>query len=631
MDPNLLNYYNQELQHLRDMGGEFATAYPKIANRLSLEKFDVTDPYVERLLEGFAFLSARVHLQLEAEFPKFTQYLLESVYPHYLAPTPSMTIVEFKPDLGQGSLASGFTIDRQSELRSLLEKGEQTPCVFRTAHNVCLWPVVLDEARYILSGGDLPDVRLPDGSKIRSAIRFRLRTTAGLKFSELENFDALTLHIRGSGRLTTQIYELLIANGVGVVSSPVDRPVPWMEINERAAIKRVGYADDEALLPPTARTFSGYRLLQEYFSFPERYFFVELSGLAAAARRCDSDQLEVTVLLNSRDGTLERAVDASQFSLNCTPAINLFPRQTDRAHISTTKNEHHLVVDRTRSIDFEVFQVNRVIGFGSGNEDRQEFLPFYSAREKAGHDATGAYFALNRVQRMPSTRQLRTGKRSKYSGSEVYVSLVDGHAAPHRQSLNQIEAETLCTNRDLPILVASSIGRGGEQGSDFTMVDSAPVDSVKVVTEPTRPRVSMAHGETAWRLVSHLSLNYLSISEGSAAQGAGVLRELLSLYGDIQAAHIQRQIEGVLNVESKPIVRRVPGGGPIAVARGMEIKTTFDESSFEGVGVVVLGGVLDEFFARHVGINSFTETVIAGNDRGEIARWPARIGKRQML
>src|SRR5262245_14145561 len=287
MDPRLLKYYNRELTHLREMGGEFAAEFPKIAGRLSLDGFECADPYVERLLEGFAFLAARLQMRMDAEFPRFTQHLFEMVYPHYVCPTPSMAVVQMRPDLKEGALADGFVVPRGSSLRGISGKGETTACEFRTAHDVTLYPLELVEAHYV--SRDSAGVELPDVPGVKAAIRIRLRATAGLALSKLK-LDRLPLFIRGMGERPMQIYEQIMAGCVGLSLRPTGRPVPWQVVLPRTSVHPVGFHDAEALLPGGPRSFQGYRLLAEYFACPQRFMFVEVSGLAAAIER-SSDQL----------------------------------------------------------------------------------------------------------------------------------------------------------------------------------------------------------------------------------------------------------------------------------------------------------------------------------------------------
>lgn len=625
MDPRLLQYYNRELQFLRELGGEFAKEFPKIAGRLGLEGFECVDPYVERLLEGFSFLAARVQLKIDAEFPQFTQHLLEVIYPHYLAPTPSMAIVHFLPDLTEGALDQGFVLPRDTELHSVLGKGEQTSCQYRTAHPVTLWPIEISEAQYFAGKEPVASLDLPDAHRVRAGIRLRLRTTQpGLAFSKLP-LEQLTLYLQGSDALPMRLYEQLLANVILRVARPGQRPAPWHEVTPGNPVQRTGFDEQQALLPYVPRSFQGYRLLHEYFAFPQRYLFVELGGLGSAVRRCAGEELEILLLLDRADPVLENRVAAENFILFCAPAVNLFPRRADRIHLGVQVAEHHVIPDRTRPMDFEIYQVRGVTGIGADGEE-QEFLPFYAHYDRLNERGQRAFYTVHRLPRLLSTHQRRVGPRSSYIGSETYLALVDADAAPYSGSLQQLAVTTLCTNRDLPLHMP--IGRGE---TDFTLNSGAPVRAVRCITGPTQPRPSRAHGDTAWRLISHLSLNYLSLADTDDRQGAVALRELLALYGDLAEAGVRRQIDGVVSIQSRPITRRAPVAGPIAFARGLEVAVQLDESAFEGAGAFLLGAVLERFFARYASINSFTETVIRSLERGEMMRWPARIGHRQIF
>lgn len=622
MDPRLLKYYNKELQYIREMGGEFAKEYPKIAGRLGLEGFDCADPYVERLLEGFAFLAARIQLKLDAEFPKFTQHLLEAVYPHYLSPTPSIAVAKLQPDLTEGGLAEGFIVPRNTALRSLLGKGEQTSCEYRTAHDTTLWPLELDEAEYLttFTGKELPDI---PGAK--AAIRLKLRCTAGLTFNKLA-LNNLPIYLQGVDELPMHLYEQLLGNSLAVVVRPTKSPAPWQEVIENSPITPLGFDDAEALLPFGPRSFHGYRLIHEYFAFPARYMFVALNGLEKAVKRCSYNELEIIILLNQSHPSLEKVVNKTNFSLFSVPVVNLFPKQCDRIHLTNKANEHHLVPDRTRPMDFEVHSITSVNGYGTGMEREQRFLPFYASNSLAAQHPEQAFYASRREPRVLSSHQRRSGPRSSYIGSEIFITLVDAHEAPYRSDLRQLGVNTLCTNRDLPLQMP--IGKGK---TDFTLESGAPVDSVRCIVGPSRPKPSWAEGDVTWRLVSHLSLNYLSLIDNDGAEGASALREMLALYSDVGEAPIRNQIDGVRSISSESVVRRLPVTGPLALGRGLEISLTLDESAFQGTGVFLLGAVLEQFFARYVSMNSYTQTVLKTEERGEIMRWPLRTGQQHVL
>ncbi len=622
MDQRFLAYYSRELEYLRELGGEFAKHFPKIAGRLGLDEFECADPYVERLLEGFAFLAARIQLKIDAEFPRFTQGLLSILLPHLLAPTPSMAVVQMRPNPKQGALTEGFRVARGTSLKANPGRGENTPCEYRTAHDVDLWPLELTQVVHSSYLGDLGDLRVASRRTVRGSLRLKFRTLNGVSVSQL-SLAQLALFLRGPERLGMRLHELLCAGALG--SLVRDASGQRLSFLPDAPLRPLGFDDEEALLPFGLTSFQGYRLLHEYFALPSRYLFVELLGLDAGLKLCQGTEFEVVVLLDRHDADLESRVAPEHLALHCSPAINLFPKKADRIHLSERENEYHVVADRTRPLDFEIHSVSQVLGYGAQVSAAREFYPFYATTER-NHRDNLSYYTLQRQPRLQSSRRALVGPRSTYAGSEVFMSLVDGDEGPYHSDLKQLAVNTLCTNRDLPLFMSVGTGR-----TDFTVEAGAPIDSVRCLAGPSEPRPSPAWGSTAWRLVSHLSLNHLSLANGSDGLSGAPLRELLNLYAELGGSSARREIEGIRSVESGSVVRRLPFDGPASFARGLEVRLDCDESSFEGSSVFLLGSVLDRFFARYVSINSFTETVLRTPQRGEVMRWPTRLGRRSSM
>ena len=620
MDERLVAYYNSELRHVREMAAEFAREFPKIAGRLALDrdaKEICPDPYVERLLEGFAFLAARVHLKMDAEFPRFTQTLLETVYPHYLNPVPSMGVIRFDPDPREPGPEDGFLLERGTALRS---QTDETPCQFRTAHEVRLWPLKISDSRYHTR--TISELGLPGSLEAKAALVIRLQTTGDKKFKELK-MDRLAFFIRGADEIPISIYEQIFARGSHVILQPPKGQGAFREILPASTILRLGFREEEALLPRSPRSFEGYRLLKEYFACPQRFLFFELTGLASAVQQCDGEKLEIIIALRTAEPKLDNRIDANSFALFCTPVINLFPKRLDPILISDRFAEFHIVPERTRPIDFEVFQVQQVVGILAKVNEEQRFEPFYLARDNESR--LGAYYTIHRVPRVLTAKEKKFGAVSSYAGSEVFISLVDGKVAPFKRQLSQLSITALCTNRHLPIQLPISVG-----DTDLATELYSPVASIRWYAVPTVPIASTAEGDPSWRIISHLSLNYLSLLDAKEGDGAVALRDLLKLYVNPNDIFTLRQIEGLRSVVSTPIVRRVASAGPLTFARGLEIRVLMDEEAFEGSGIFILGAVLAHFFARFVSINSFTETVIVSQRRGEIMRWPSLIGRRQI-
>lgn len=614
MDIRLLRHYETELAFMREMGAEFAESFPKIAARLGMEGTEVADPYVERLLEGAAFMNARVQLELELQYPEFTSHLLDIVYPHYLGPTPSMMVVELVPDFDNTALDAGYLLPRRTLLRSRRVEGGQTACLYHTAHDVTLWPVRIAEAEYIDARGELVAAGVAGATEARAGIRLRLAHAKGLPLNEID-LDRLTLFLGGQGARGFRLHEALCAQVTGIVARSTDRRNDWTT-HVAAGVEPRGFTPEEALLPAPARSFDGYRLLQEYFAMPERFHFVEVAGLANACARTAEAEVDLYFLLRDGDPSLAEAVTPEAFRLGCVPAINLFRKRCDRVHITTADAAQHVVPDRAAPLDYEVHSIESVVGISATGAEDVTFHPFYATDAFSPADgAATAYYSQTRRMRQRTERERLKGARTNYLGSEIYLSLVDPARAPYAGDLQQLAVTAMVTNRDLPLLL--SMG-----GPDvFHLPDGGPVAQVRTPVPPTRPRPTLAQGETAWRLINHLSLNYLSIADTDGGGGADGLRTLVGLYVPEGDRAAERQVEGIARVTSRPVVRRITDEVLSTAVRGLEIELECDEDYFEGSSAWLLAAVLERFFRGHVAINSFTETVLTTHQRGEVARW----------
>ena len=393
MNPRMLEYYNQELQHIRESAAEFAGEYPKIASRLTLSGIDCADPYVERLLEGFAYLTARVQLKLDAEYPTFTHNLLEIAYPQYLAPTPSMTVVQLQSDPNEARWPAASPWSA-TPLRGLLGTDEQTACEYRTSQPVTLWPLEVTKVEYFGNPASVLGRLAASEPTAKAALRLRLRTGAGLPFSALP-LDSLSFYLHGADEQPFRLYEQLLGNACAVfVQAPGG---DWVERLPPESLRPRGFDDEDAVLPVVPRAFQGYRLLQEYFALPNRFLFVDVANLRRPVQRCAGQELDVIVLFNRLDQSLEGSIGTEQFKLFCTPAVNLFPRRADRIHLSDRVHEHQVIVDRTRPLDFEVHSLTEVSGHGAGPE--QPFQPFYAVRDLALRPRAGLVHGTPRAPR----------------------------------------------------------------------------------------------------------------------------------------------------------------------------------------------------------------------------------------
>ncbi len=628
MNRKLLEYYNRELAYFREMGAEFAENYPKVAGRLGMQGIDITDPYIERLMEGVAFLTSRVQLKMDAEFPRFSQRLLEIIYPNYLAPTPSMAIAELRPDCSKGDISKGVLVPRGTMLDSQVMKKNGVTCCYTTAQDVTLQPINIKSVELGGIPADLPlsSMKLQHCGAV-SALRIRFECYETVTLNKLK-LDHLMLYLSGSDLHAQQLQELIMQHSVGLICQTVE-PRPQRQVLPLHMLRQEGFEPDQALLPNDLRNFDGYRLLQEYFAFPARFQFFSISGLQSLLESVPEGkqaprQFEIIMLLDKQDAALERVVDQSHLALHCTPIINLFPKIAERISVNDKNHEYHLVVDNIHPLDYEIFSVRRLAGGSRDKPHEQEFRHFY-ATQSTDENHYGAYFSLRREQRSLSERARRYGTRTGYIGSEVFISLVDEHQSPWHSDLKYLTADVLCTNRDLPLALLQ------QEHGQFMMPDSFPAKQVFLRKGPTSPKAALGEGIVTWQLISQLQLNYLSLMDSEPEQGAASLRQLLSLYSDLSDPAIAKQINGVRHCHLRPVYRRVPEPGPIVFARGIAIDLTVDEQAFSGGSAYLLGCVLERLFSRLVSINAFTEMTLLSQQRGEIASWQARMGKRSLI
>src|SRR5262245_21961549 len=604
MPDDLLTYYERELTFMRQMGAEFAAKYPKIASRLLLEADKSEDPHVERLIQAFAFLAARVHHKIDDEFPEITDALLGVLYPHYLAPIPSMSIVQFVLDPDQGKLTSEHRIEADATLYSQPVDG--TPCRFRTCYPVTLWPVEVVSARF-----DEPD-RVSPHPGAMAVIRLQLRCLGGVTFAGLE-LDRLRFFLQGESQLAYALYELLLNNTCQVQlrageKSSERKPI----LLSASSVRAVGFNADEGLLPYTPRSFLGYRLLQEYFAFPEKFLFFDVCELDRAGQAGFGDAMEIVICLN-RVPRLEQPINAATFRLGCTPIVNLFAQLAEPIRLNQAQTEYRVIPDVRRQAATEVYSIDVVTSSSPHMPEPLPVQPFYSFQHAVDHERVEAFWHATR----------RPSQKKGDEGTEVYLSLVDFNFAPTLPAADTLTVHTMCTNRDLP----GRLPFGGERG-DFELEGAAPLSRIRCLKKPTETARPPLRRGAQWRLISHLSLNYLSICEG----GREALQEILKLYDTADSAVIRQQILGITNVSSRRVVGRPASMPWNGFCRGMEVTVQFDEEKYVGSGVFLFASVLEKFLGLYGSLNSFVQLVATTQQREEpLKRWPPRAGEQILL
>lgn len=607
MSDALLPYFNRELDALRRLAGRYVTANPKIGGRLRVTPDTVDDPHVLRLLEGIAFLAGRVHHRLDDEFPELTDALLGVLYPHYLAPIPSAAIVQIQP---QPDLTQPLRLDGGLALDSEPVHGE--PCRFQTSWPLTLWPIEIENVR--LSGLPLAAPANPDASGASSVLRITLKCLGrDVTFASL-GVDRLRFFLRGAPNVALPLYELLCANTVSIAyaDGPND-PAPVVVRGD--ALEPVGFAPEEALLPWPARSFSGFRLLTEYFAFPQKFLFFELARIENKSLLSGGSRLEIFIYLNRAVPELERAVDGAALALGCTPMINLFNQRCEPIQLSHTDTEYRIVPDARRPEAMEVWQLQRVREIRADGSTRP-WRPFYRLTHSDPEASVrGGFF-----------HEVRREAPAPLTGSEVYLAPSDEDFDPDAPSDGVLSVDAQCFNRDLPALLPFGGGR-----PELRLAETAAgIAGLSCLTAPSPTRRPPLRERRFWRLVSHLSLGHLSVIGG--AEGAAALQEVLRLYDLLDTADSHTAIEALVGVTAQPGTARAPGSRVGAFCRGLDVTLEFDASGWNTAGLYLLASVLDRFLALHATANSFvrTKAVVRGQP-GRGGAWPARAGSRVLL
>jgi type VI secretion system protein ImpG len=621
VDPRLLRAYNDELIYLRETAREFGEEYESVAGRLGLGTPTEVDPYVERLLEGVAFLAARVNLKLQDQFPEFTQHLLQAIQPHYLAPTPSMCVVGFEPQSSDQALVTGFDLPRGTELTSVAKDQGGAVVTFKTGHDVTLWPLQITEAEYLATRAAVAPFAAAAGVRAEAGLRLRFAGAGGVPLSKLAPPE-LPIYLAGSETIPGELYRQIIGDSLAVIARSSTSGAGQQGWVKLPLAEQRGFEDECALLPAEQRSFRGYRLLSEYFACPERFLFVTLKNLeqafAGSPESCD-----VVLLFGRNAPTLAKAISPQNFRLFATPAINLFEKQLGRVQIRPYEHEFQVMPDRTRPLDFEVYRILEVTAFGAQNGDPRPVAPLYAFGALL-FDWREALFYVTRLRRRRlSTKEQRLRRRTDYLGTETWLSLTAPGDAATVERVTELAVRALVTNRELPELLRF----GG--ASDFN-VSAGPIRAVNVLRAPTRPQPPMGLGDGAWRVIGHLTPNYASLAP-TDHDDPSILRDHLALYGRIDDAATRRQIDGLLSIKSEHVTRRVPGHDRLAFARGLRIRARLDDVSYESARMFLFSAVLERFLAEFATINSFTECVFESVQEGTFIQWPPRLGRRRNI
>ena len=640
------------------MGKEFAAQYPKIASRLALDTTDIPDPYVERLLEGVSFLTARTQLKLDAEYPRFVQRILEVVYPDFINQKPAAAIVNLEPTSQYNADVINL-LERGKILRSLPIDEFKVSCPFSVTKTTEILPLRIEKAKYTDSIGYLPNtlsaLKQSSSKKVQSALRLDFSLSVPGACSEMLP-DELSIFLGTELSKSSSLLFLLASECVGVVCHSYENPKQWFYPLPTTPEHR-GFREDEALSFNLDKSVSAFRIMQEYSRLPEKFLFISQKNIKQAVQQAEKkghlpkvpEHLEEIVndkgvnkkiityrkryfslsfLFSNKIPELTELIGVDDFSVNAVPVVNLFRKKSSRFPVNIQDQEHHVVIDRTQPLNYEVYAIEQVKGFDTNNLQTVVFSPMYKAPDIGlfpDAQTQHAYFSARRADRVPSENSAKNGFRSSYLGSEVFLSLANNQNYAFNSNVQHLSVDAWCTSRDLPLIMP----RDGE--SDFLIEGFLPVKSIKLISKLTRPQEAVSEDRTLWSFLNQLSLNYLSLLNTDKEDAPVALKELLTVFVSSESDLLKKQIESIIRVETSIINKVVRHYGVAAPIRGINITVTLDEAQLGGVHPFLFGSVLNHYFRRLVSINSFVQLRIDTLQQGHIATWPSEIGERMII
>ncbi|ADV81918.1 type VI secretion system baseplate subunit TssF [Terriglobus saanensis] len=609
----LLEYYERELAYLRQMGAEFGERYPAIAGRLLLESDRCGDPHVERMLEAFSFLAARIHVRLDDDLPELTEGMLDIIYPHYLRPIPAMSIAQFTFDREASSLGAAVVVPAQSELITRRTMGGE-PCRFQTSYPVDLWPIEIKECVWRRPEQIKSPARVPDAVGV---LRVLLRASEGASLKQLK-LERLNFYLGGEKSLMLSLYELLCRNLLQVVVRDPQSSETRKILLHRRCVQPMGFDEDESILPYTQRSFHGYRLLQEYFSFSEKFLFFSVNGLAEAMLLAESGELEVLFYFSQFDQperaqALEMGVGVGSMKLGCTPIVNLFRQTAEPILVSNAKHAYRVNPSSRHHRMTEIFSIDEVKATNPSRRSSTTLRPLFEHRFHRSSEEEHIFWRSSRKQAEFDQRR----------PSEVFLTIVDRNSVMMQPNAEILNVHCTCTNHDYP----SSLSFG-DPGGDFDLQGGGGVGPIQMLHRPTATSSPPAVAGQVWSLISQLSLNHLSLSEG----GLQALKEILRLHNFTESPHLDRQIDGIRSFKSARHIALMQSEHGSVAARGTRIELELDEEEFVGGGAYLFSAVLNRFFGLYVSMNSFSQLSVRSTQRKEgIEEWLPRAGSQVVM
>jgi type VI secretion system protein ImpG len=597
MNDKLLNHFNAEMAYLQQAGAKFATAYPKVAARLKLNAQGTTDPQVGLLLESFALLNARIQTKLDDGFPQLTGTLLDMLYPHYQKPIPAMSITQFQP---QPDLVERVVIPAGTLLETNPALGDI--CRFQTCYDTELLPLAVEAAELSKHLHYVPPVNL--GTPAESCLRLVLRCSdAEMTFSKLQP-RKLRFYLQGQSQHAFQLYELLFKHISHIgIKDVMDDGLTWLA---PTVIKKVGFDKKEGLIPYPARSMLGYRLLTEFFAFPEKFLFFDLL-LDESILNAVGNQLEIYLYFNHSNDVLERHISAATFVLGCTPVVNLFPHAAEPIVIDQRQYQYPLIPDNRNPEGTIIYSVDAVTGIDS-HGDETHYLPFYGVNNGMDSKSHHAFWSTTCDNDLLSLSLVNSAGENSLTADEV------------------LYVETSCMNSSLPADLAYSHEPFAVQFSTFT----APVCAIRLLLPPTMPKAALTKTQSHYALLAHLASNHISLAD--AEQSAAAIKNIMKLYNFSEKDESSAMAGCIIAMQSQHVMRYCKFAGINTLCQGLALKLVLDDTHFVGNSAYLFAEVIENFLALYCSVNGFIELTVTSKDNArEIYRGKPRSGEKNLL
>jgi type VI secretion system protein ImpG len=596
----LLPYYERELGFLRRYAREFSERYPKIAGNLLIGGEVCEDPHIERMIQSFALLNSRISKRIDDDYPEFTEALFEVLYPHYLRPFPSCSIARMDYSGAAAQLTAATEIARGTEFNTRPVKG--VACTFRSAYPVTVAPVALSHAAFAAIMEAPEQIQLP--SNASSSLSITIESTAAQVALGKLGLGKLRVFIDGEPSFCAAMRDALFMRTVKTYAE-ADRSGRWTSL-PASPVTVAGYSEEEALIPFAARSHPAYRLLTEYFCFPEKFNFFDIdiaalcAALPAGTRRITLHLALSGIRTDSHISRTLATMSTNNLLLGCTPVINLFRQRGEPIRLTHTSASYPVLADARRAFAFEVQAIDSVklVRQTPQGESVVEFRPFYSLRHGETPEKDGHYWVMRRDDVIAR----------KSPGYETEITIVDIDFDPAAVETDTLSLELTCTNRDLPALLTY-----GQRGGDLFLEGGSSVRAISFLRKPTASQRFERGRGAHWRLISHLSLNHLSLAGG----GLEAFKEMLTLYDLPRSPISQRQIGGIVAIGHKAANHWLPGNPFACLVRGIEVRLTVEEEAFIGSGIHAFAHIVERFLGLYVNANSFTQLVVVSRKSGE--------------